>query len=43
LDELDEKIASILFDSKGQMDLKPVPKEYEYQTGSGEVKIGKKM
>ena len=40
LDELDKKIAEVLFDSKGNMDLKAVPKDYEYQTGDGQIKLG---
>ena len=40
LDDLDQKIANIVLNSKGQIDLKSVPKEYEYNMGTGEVKTG---
>jgi hypothetical protein len=39
LDELDEKIAEVMFDSKGQIDLKTVPSKYEYSSGDGQVQF----
>eukprot|EP00347_Sterkiella_histriomuscorum_P009457 403341144 len=40
LDELDEKIAEVMFDSKMQMDLKGVPQKYEYSSGDGKIDFG---
>ena len=42
LDALDEKIAAVMFDRKGHMDLRPTPQEYEYKSGDGQIQIGKK-
>ncbi len=42
LDELDQKIAEVMFDSKGKMDLNPVPQNYEYTPGDGQIKVEKK-
>ena len=37
VDELDQKIAEVMFDRKGAMDLKPTPQEYEYKSGDGQI------
>ena len=39
MDELDVKIAEVMFDGKGRMDLKQVPQKYEYSSGDGEVQF----
>jgi hypothetical protein len=41
-DELDKRIAEVMFDSTGKIDLKLVPKDYEYNTGDGKIKLDKK-
>jgi len=42
LDELDQKIAEVMFDGKGKMDLKPVPNKYEYISGDGQIQFSNK-
>lgn len=37
LDELDKKIAEVMFDAKGKMDMKSVPQKYEYSSGDGKI------
>jgi len=37
IDELDQQIAGVMFDTKGELDLKPVPKKYDYSSGDGEI------
>lgn len=37
LDDLDLKIAEVMFDGKGAMDLKAVPTKYEYTSGDGKI------
>ena len=37
LDELDKKIAGVMFDRKGHMDLKATPQVYEYKSGDGRI------
>jgi hypothetical protein len=41
-DDLDVKIAEVMFDRKGNMDLKGIPQEYEYNSGDGKITLGKK-
>lgn len=43
VDELDSQIADIILTGHGQLDLKPLPKEYEYHTGFAEIRTGKKV
>jgi hypothetical protein len=37
LDDLDRDIAGVMFNSKGEMDTKPVPGKYEYVSGAGQI------
>lgn len=37
LDELDKKIAEVMFDSKNTMDLKAVPTKHDYSSGDGKI------
>jgi hypothetical protein len=43
LDDLDKKIKSVMFDNKGEMDLKPIPQNYDYASGDGKITLGKKI
>jgi hypothetical protein len=42
VDDLDRKIAEVMFNRTGEMELAPIPQEYEYTPGDGQISIGKK-
>lgn len=42
-DDLDNKIAEVMFDSKGRMELKQVPTKYDYSSGDGKIDFSKKQ
>ena len=39
IDDLDKQIAMVIFDRKGQIDLKPVPQSHEYVSGDGDIRF----
>lgn len=41
-DDLDKKIAEVMFDGKGNIDLKAVPQTYEYNSGDGKINLNPK-
>ena len=38
-DDLDNMIKSVIFDKKGEIDLKPVPQDHEYVSGDGNIRF----
>ena len=41
-EELDAKIAEVMFDGKGRLDLVAVPTKYEYCSGDGKIQFSSK-
>ena len=39
LDDLDQKIGEVMFDSSGKMELKATPTRYDYCSGDGEIQF----